>query len=60
MIYYCERTLTAEIGDIEQIDSQSVAAPFLVPTLFSLLHARHEARPAPGAAAETAGTAEPA
>ncbi len=38
----------------------TLATLFFVPAVFSLMHARHEARPAPGAAAETAGTAEPA
>jgi hypothetical protein len=38
----------------------TLATLFFVPAVFSLLHARHDARPAPGAEAEAAGTAEPA
>jgi len=38
----------------------TLATLFFVPAVFSLMHARHEARPASGAAAETAGAVEPA
>jgi multidrug efflux pump subunit AcrB len=38
----------------------TIATLFVVPVIFSLLHARRHARPAPGADAGQAGTAEPA